>query len=254
MSRTIYRITVTLACILLSSCNMNPTVTVTIHNTTRITSGTLHLIYGNYENEYADAEEYLWDVSFPCVVTIRNATPCANYTVIAQLDDPSEGSSAGMVLLDTRIGTNIEGAIDFMLDVINETITDDYEPDNDFASASLIQYGEYEARSLDNASDTDYVSFYAYTDLYYVIETENDSGNPTNLAIYDPSHIQLDYDAGSGYNGGSKISWTSTYTGVCYINVDNSSGSTSYGLSLSSYLFGNALLKAREKLYEWSSR
>jgi hypothetical protein len=253
MKRAIIYISMAFITLLLSTCTMTVPVTVTIFNTTRISSGQLHVVYGNYEKEYGDGEFYFDNVSFPYVFTISNATECANYIVTAQLDDYSKGTSFGAVLLDTTKGSSAATSIDLMLYTV--TVTDDYEPDNDFDHASVIQPGEYQARSLLSSSEVDYVSFYAFMGLYYDVETEIHGGSQTTLTLYDPGHTQLAYDTNSGTNGGSKIVWLAAYTGVCYIKVATSYSYVYYGLSLSSGASaGNELHSALFKYNEWSNR
>jgi hypothetical protein len=248
MNRAIGFLNIAFITLLISSCALKPTATVTVYNTTRVTTGYLEIVYGNYEKEYADGSEEYHDVSFPFTVTIPEATVCANYIVIAELEDWSAGMSRGVVFIDTRAGPEIEATIDLMLYIVRNT--DDYEPDDDFDSAGVIQVGEYQARSLIDTADVDYVSFYAVSGKKYVIETRIHEGSQTNFTLYDPGRTQFAYDDSSGDDGGSKITWLASYTGVCYIKVDTSYW-TYYRLMLYRTHAENEVQAARQKYDEW---
>jgi hypothetical protein len=71
MKRTLSYITITLLLILLSSCSLKPTVTVTIYNNTSVTSGSMLVIYGDY-NGYADGEAYITNPVFPYTMSISD--------------------------------------------------------------------------------------------------------------------------------------------------------------------------------------
>ena len=214
--------------VFISSCSLKPTVSVTIYNSTQVTGGELTILYGDYESEYADGRLDYIDVSWPFTFTIPDATVCTNYIVYAELDDYSTGLAWDGVLTDTRFGGEIDVVLDLELHITQ--VDDLHEEDDTFQTASVIQVGEYQARSLMDTADVDYVSFYATSGRTYAMETERHGGSQTNLTLYDPGLNQLAYNQYGGDGGGSRIVWTAPYSGACYVKVDNTGSSTYYGL------------------------
>lgn len=247
-------IIITLLTLLLSSCGLR-SVTVTVYNSTRLTTGTLTILYGDYQAQYAEGGQDFYSVSFPFVYTIENPSAHPSYIVYAEYKDSSGNLASGGLLLDTTMGAEKNIAIDLSLYKINASTVDDYEADNTFETAGVIQGGEYQARSLNNSADDDYVSFYAVSGRKYVVDgVIHNNYSMIQMWLYDPSHTQLAYDSyNGGYSsGGASIEWNASYTGVCYIKISSDYSTLSYRLGLSWYTITNNV-KAEQQLFkDWS--
>ena len=238
--------------VLPGSCQLGSTITVAIYNNTSISSGTFHLIYGDYSG-YADGDQYVTNPVFPYVADVNYSTKCGDYIVYATIETAA-GESVGYIFFDTTSGGNFEGAINMTLSIVRGA--DAYEPDNNSGGASPIQAGEYQARSLTTAADVDYAFFYAAAGLRYQIETVIPSSESTDtvLHLYDSALNPIDNNHGGGSTvGGSLISYTPSTSGLCYIMVDGSA-SGPYGLSLGSYYSSASLESPLLKLNQWLER
>ncbi len=248
-------LSITLLTLLLSSCGLR-SVTVTVYNSTRLTTGTLTILYGDYQAQYAEGGQDFYSVSFPFVYTIENPSAHPSYIVYTEYKDSNGNLASGGLLLDTTTGTEKSIAIDLSLYTINASTADDYEADNTFETAGVIQGGEYQARSLHNSADDDYVSFYAVSGRKYVIEgIIQNNYSLIQMWLYDPAHTQLAYDysyGSSGYDGAS-IEWNASYTGVCYIKISSDYSTLSYGLGLSWYTITNNVKSEQQLFKDWSS-
>lgn len=238
-----------------ASCTLRTSVTVTIYNNTSIATGTLYLIYGDYQG-YADDELYLDDVSFPYTITLDDCTVSRQFIVIARLDHAT-GASSGVVLIDTALPPDHHAVIDLAPYVV--TGTDAYETDDVPGSARPIQGGEFQARTLSSSTDIDYVSFHAYEGRRYYIDTEMPQDYYANYAntvisLQNPSDVSIASGWDHSDRAGQYITWTADYSGACYIRVAcQSSDSGSYGLTLYSTSAGNAMTAMRTALYRWKS-
>jgi hypothetical protein len=253
MKRAIYIGLLLILIILLSSCSMSRAITVTIYNSTRVTTGTLTILYGDYQAEYADGRNDYYNVTFPFKMTIDNPFSHNNYIVYAVLVDFNNNEARRGILIDTTVDAEQNIALDLSLYKINASSTDDYEVDNTYATAGVIQGGEYQAHSLHNSSDDDYISFYAVSGRYYTIESIIHNSSYIQMWLYDPSHSQLAYYSGS-YGSEGSLEWLATYTGVCYIMVSSDSSTLSYGISLSWYTPQSSMKSDLLNFKNWSAR
>ena len=100
---------------------------------------------------------------------------------------------------------------------------DDYEPDNDAATATpTLVGGEPQRHSFCPATDdADWVAFQAQAGQTVVIETlDLEPYSDTVLRLYDrDGQTVLDYDDDSGVGWASRIGWTSPVSGTFYVQV-----------------------------------
>jgi hypothetical protein len=247
MNRTLFCLT--LLPLLLLSCSLNPTVTVTIYNNTTVTSGTMSILYGDYTG-YADGEITVTDPVFPYTTTISCTAKTASYIVEATITSSTYASSSGYVFLDTKSQSDTDVVIN--LEPYNVAGADTYEPDNSFNTGHPIQPGEWQARSIYPSSDADYVKFYATQGLAYEVDTvvPNNGSLYAVIVLYDTTGAQIKSVTGS-YNR-TTLTWTATYTGTCYIKVTSYNGYyCAYHLAIYEYTPGASLQYTLNKTNEW---
>lgn len=110
---------------------------------------------------------------------------------------------------------------------------DSYEHDDSFATARVITSGQAQERSIDSASDIDYVKFTLTEESCVSIETSGMEGD-TVLTLYDSTQSQIAYDDDGGEGGFSRIEVNDLPAGIYYVMVNEYSGNdiiSSYKLS-----------------------
>ncbi|MBN2136006.1 MAG: hypothetical protein JW737_09765 [Acidobacteria bacterium] len=238
--------------LLLASCSLNSTIIVTIYNNTPVTSGTLTILYGDY-NGYADGEISITDPVFPYTASLTCSGKTPSYIVMATLESSTFGTSFGSVFVDTKSQNMIETVINLEPYIILGT--DIYEPDNTFNTGHPIQPGEWQARNLYPSGDVDYSKFYATSGLIYDIVTDIPYNDyfATTIVIFDSIGTQITRQSGS--SSGTVLNWTATYTGLCYLKVSRNYGyDYSYSLGLFEYSAAGSSQNILSKLKEWRSQ
>lgn len=148
-------------------------------------------------------------------------------TLAAAQDDDNTYGSANIRCVSANWNTGIVVATE--LD--DEPYGDVYEPDNDASQAKTIVTGAPQNRSIDPASDVDWVRFEAVAGKFYTLGTTG--SQDMYLYLYQPdatTEITHDDDGGDGAN--SLIEWPCTISGTYYLKVRhyNASAIGDYGL------------------------
>ena len=132
---------------------------------------------------------------------------------------------------DVRYDVSILGEVDD-----DPTGGDAYEPDDGFATASVIEIdGTIQAHSFHIPGDVDWVQFEAIAGVEYIIETSNLRGDAdTILRLYEADGTTpiTSNDDNIGFE--SRIEWTASGSGTYYVAVDEyySQGGPNVGYDL----------------------
>ena len=113
---------------------------------------------------------------------------------------------------------------------------DSFETDNDFGTASLINIGDVQNRSICPAGDLDYAQFTLTDVTNVIVETSGDTGD-TVLTLYDSTFKEVATDDDSGNGSFSLIKQPNLPAGIYYIKVEeynNDNEIAAYTLSLQS--------------------
>ncbi|RWX51747.1 pre-peptidase C-terminal domain-containing protein, partial [Candidatus Electrothrix marina] len=118
--------------------------------------------------------------------------------------------------------------------IVNSDAPDQYEPDNTYQQAGLLDLNQQQPHSINPESDIDWVKFILPCTSDIVIETSGVSGD-TQMWLYDSNLVELESNDDGGVNTFSKIIRTGLSAGTYYIKVDeygNNNIIPSYSLSL----------------------
>jgi len=113
---------------------------------------------------------------------------------------------------------------------------DSFETDNDFGTASLINVGDVQNRSICPAGDVDFAQFTLTDVTNVIVETSGDAGD-TVLTLYDSTFKEVATDDDGGNGAFSLIKQPNLPAGIYYIKVEeynNDNEIAAYTLSLQS--------------------
>jgi Leucine-rich repeat (LRR) protein len=112
-------------------------------------------------------------------------------------------------------------------------LKDQYEQDNNFADATLLENGKPQLHSISPEYDKDYYKFVLTSPANVTIETNGVNGN-TQMWLYDGNQQYFDYDDDSGEGSNSKLV-KELQKGTYYVMIEEKGGDTnipSYVISL----------------------
>jgi ribosomal protein S11 len=139
---------------------------------------------------------------------------------------------------DTEEGRGTEYSVSFRMAEGFET--DEYEPDDSRAQASLITVGETQTHNRHVAGDEDWISFEVQQGITYVVQTLNLGVEAdTVIYLYDAQGNELAFDDDGGEEAwASRLEWMPLESGIRYVKIEDwiqgSSGpETRYEVTLS---------------------
>ncbi len=137
-----------------------------------------------------------------------------NGVIDSELENPTWSyNDAGVYTVNLTVSDGIladtEEKVDYIL------VTNSYEPNNSFSTATPIQVGmTHQTHSVEASDDIDYLRFNAIQGYGYTVRLEHETGVGVEFIVYDHLQNRLSSDWGS-----NQFHYVCSATGINYIKV-----------------------------------